>query len=139
MKFLINIVSLTADVVHTCKRVKDLFVLSSTMSYVDKMRTNDGASIWHARLRHLRIDKLKVKVLKFLVNGLPKLSTFGKGEVCERCQYGKAHRLPFDKSFSKCKAPLELIQSDLMGPCVTPSHSGFRYMSLSVDDFTTYT
>lgn len=117
------------------KRIKYLFILSS---YVDKMSANYGASIWHTRLGHLSIEKLKAMVLKILVNGLPKMTTFGSGEVCEGCQYGKEHCLPFDKSFSKCKAPLKLIHSDLMGPCVTPSYSGSRYM-LFVDDFTRYT
>lgn len=46
------------------------------------MGKNDGASIWHARLGNLSVDKLKVMVLKNLVNGLPKLNTFGNGEVC---------------------------------------------------------
>jgi hypothetical protein len=100
VKFLQNIIILDADVVHTGKRIKDLLVLESTVSYVDKMSTNDGASIWHARLGHLSMDKLKTMVLKNLVKRLPMLTTFGSDEVCEGCQYGKAHRLPFDKSFS---------------------------------------
>ncbi|XP_077212790.1 uncharacterized protein LOC143847886 [Tasmannia lanceolata] len=45
VKFLRNISSLKADVVYTGKRVKDLFVLSASTLYVDKMSTNDGASI----------------------------------------------------------------------------------------------
>jgi hypothetical protein len=50
VKFLQNIRILDADVVHTGKRIKDLIFLASTVSYIDKMSTNDGASIWHARL-----------------------------------------------------------------------------------------
>ena len=49
------------------------------------MSTNDGASIWHARLGHLSMDKLKAMVLKNLVQGLPMLTTFGSDEVCEGC------------------------------------------------------
>jgi hypothetical protein len=64
VKFLQNIRILDADVVHTGKRIKDLFILESTVSYVDKMSTNDGPSIWHARLGHLSMDKLKT-ILKF--------------------------------------------------------------------------
>jgi hypothetical protein len=139
VKFLQNIRILDVDVVHTGKRIKDLFVLASTVSYVDKMSTNDGASIWHARLGHLSMDKLKAMVLKNLVKGLPMLTTLGSDEVCEGCQYGKAHRLPFDKSFSRCKSPLELIHGDLMGPCTTPSYSGSLYMLVLVDDYTQFT
>jgi hypothetical protein len=103
------------------------------------MSTNDGASIWHARLGHLSMDKLKVMVLKNLVNGLPMLTTFGRNEVCEGCQYGKARRIPFDKSLSRCKSPLELIHGDLIGPCTTPSYSGSLYMLVLVDDYTRFT
>ncbi|XP_077251790.1 uncharacterized protein LOC143891015 [Tasmannia lanceolata] len=121
-----KLLRLKADVVYTGKRVKDLFVLSASTLYVDKMSTNDGASIWYARLGHISMDKLKVMVNKNLVNGLPNLNSFGGGKVCESCQYSKAHCLPFDKSLSRCKAPLELIHSDVMGPYRAPSFFGFR-------------
>jgi hypothetical protein len=103
------------------------------------MSSNDGASIWHARLGHLSMDKLKAMVLKNLVKGLPMLTIFGSDEVCEGCQYGKAHCLPFDKSFSRCKLPLELIHGDLMGPCTIPSYPGSLYMLVLVDDYTRFT
>jgi hypothetical protein len=81
------------------------------------------------------MDKLKAMVLKNLVKGLPMLTTFSSDEVCDGHQYGKAHHLPFDKSFSWCKSPLELIHGDLMGPCTTPSHLGFLYMHILIDDY----
>jgi hypothetical protein len=49
VKYLQNIRILDANVVHTGKRIKDLFVLASIVSYVDKISTDDGASISHAR------------------------------------------------------------------------------------------
>jgi hypothetical protein len=36
VKFLQNIRIIDADVVHTSKRIKDLFVLVSAVSYIDK-------------------------------------------------------------------------------------------------------
>jgi hypothetical protein len=75
-------------------------------------------------------------VSKNLVNGLPALSFSSGDEVCEGCQYGKEDRRPFEKSLSRCKAPLELLHGDLMGPTQTPSYSGARYMLVLVDDFT---
>jgi len=100
VKLLWNIKELKADVVHTGKRVKNLFVLSASDSYIEKMSNNDNSHLWHVRLGHLNMDKLKVTVKLKLVNGLPNLSSFGGGEVCEGCQFGKAHRLSFDKSTS---------------------------------------
>lgn len=85
------------------------------------------------------MEKLKVMVKLNLVKGLPSLSNFGGGEICEGCRYGKAHRLSFDRSLSRCNAPLELIHSDLMGPTRTPSFSGYSYMLIFIDDFTRFT
>ncbi|KAG7551025.1 Zinc finger CCHC-type [Arabidopsis thaliana x Arabidopsis arenosa] len=139
VKFLKNIQELKADVVHTGARVKDLYVLSASNSYVEKMSTNDNVFIWHARLGHINMTKLKVMVNKDLVNGLPKLKIQDEGTICEGCQYGKSHRLPFDYSTSRSSFPLERVHSDLMGPTRTPSYSGYHYMLLFVDDFSRYT
>ena len=85
------------------------------------------------------MDKLKVMVKLKLVNDLPHLSSFGEGEVCEGCQFGKTYRLPFDKSTSRCTAPLKLIYSDLMGPTRTPTFSGYSYMFIFIDDYSRFT
>ena len=100
------------------------------------MSTNDGASIWHARLGLLRRIKLKDVVLQNLVKGLPMFTTFGSDEVCDVVNM---EGIPFDKSFSQCKSPLELIYGDLMGPCTTPSYSGSFYMLVLIDDYTRFT
>lgn len=57
VKFLRNIKELKADVLHTGKRIDDLFVLSASSSYVNKMSTNENISLWHARLGHLNTNK----------------------------------------------------------------------------------
>lgn len=82
--------------------------------------------------------KLKVMAKFKLVKGLPNLSNFN-GVLCEGCQYGKAHRLPFDRSLSRCKVPLELIHSEFMGPTRTLSFSGYVYMLVFIDDFSRFT
>ena len=60
VKFLWNIKELKADVIHTSKRVKNLFVLLASDSYIEKMSNNDNSHLWHAILGHLNLDKLKV-------------------------------------------------------------------------------
>ncbi|KAL8094980.1 hypothetical protein AgCh_036473 [Apium graveolens] len=140
VKFLQNLKELQADVIHTGKYVNALYVLSASTSYVEKLSNCENASLWYERLGHINMNKLKVMVEKKLVDGLPNLKAFGKGEICEGCQYGKAHRLPFEKkSVSRCKTPLERVHSDLFGPTRTSSYSDFRYMLLFVDDYTRFT
>ena len=60
-------------------------------------------------------------------------------DVGERYQYVKAHRLPFDKSLSRCQAQLECICTDLMGHCTTTSNFVSRSVLLFVDEFSRYT
>ncbi|KAI9161113.1 hypothetical protein LWI28_014512 [Acer negundo] len=141
VKFLRNLKKVEADVVHSGKRVKDLFVLFASNSYVQKMSSNDNTSVWHARLGHLHMNKLKVMVQKSLVKDFLNLKFFDNGGVCEGCQYGKAHRFPFDRSSSKSKAPLERIHSELYRRIRIASYYGFHYMlsqrirrKLSCDD-----
>lgn len=43
VKFLRNIKELKADIIHTGKRVNDLYVLSTSNSYIEKMSRNDTA------------------------------------------------------------------------------------------------
>jgi len=85
VKFLRNIKVLKADIVHSSKRVNDLYVLSASNSYIEKMSSNDNTHIWHTRLGHLSMDKLKAMVKLNLVKGLPNLRNFDGGEVCEGC------------------------------------------------------
>ncbi|KAG6478904.1 hypothetical protein ZIOFF_062351 [Zingiber officinale] len=114
VKFLRNVKEIKTDVVHTSTRVNDLFVLSASNSYIEKMSSNDNSSLWHARLGHLNMTKLKVMIQRKLIDGLPDLSKVEDGKICEGCQFGKAHRLPFESSNSRCTVLLERIHSDLM-------------------------
>lgn len=139
VKFLRNVKEIKADVIHTGTRVNDLFVLSASNSYIEKMSSNNTTSLWHARLGHLCMAKLKVMAQKKLVDVLPEVLKLEDQGVCQGCQFGKAHRLPFDNSSSRCKTPLERIHSDLMGPTRTASYSGYTYMLLFVDDYTRFT
>ncbi|KAG6470018.1 hypothetical protein ZIOFF_070958 [Zingiber officinale] len=71
--------------------------------------------------------------------GLPDSMKIDNEGVCEGCQFGKSHRLPFENSISRCTTPLEQIHSDLMGPTKTTSYSEGNYMLLFVDDYSWFT
>lgn len=85
VKFLHNHTSTKVDIIHIGNRVKDLFVLSTSKSYVKKMHTNDSSLTWHSRLGHLSMDTLKFMVMKNLVNGLQKSISFSSNHVYEGC------------------------------------------------------
>ncbi|KAL4279785.1 hypothetical protein GQ457_03G014780 [Hibiscus cannabinus] len=108
-------------------------------AYVKKTSQTESATIWHARLGHLGYQLLQKISSKMLVDGMPSLRNVREDIICQGCQFGKSHRLPFMKSSNRKTSILELIHTDLMGPTKTPSFSGYRYAMVLVDDFSRYT
>src|SRR5580700_10900100 len=49
---------------------------------------------------------------------------------------GKMHANPFPTSNNRAKKPLELVHSDVSGPTPVPSHQGYKYWILFLDDAT---
>ncbi|KAK8954718.1 hypothetical protein KSP39_PZI002864 [Platanthera zijinensis] len=113
--------------------------LVETSTSSDRINVIDSAAIWHERLGHVRMDKLKAMTVRSLVGGLPNLLSFKDGHSCTECQLGEADRFKVDKAQTSCKRPLEIIHGRLLGPTVTASLGGSRYMLLLVDDYTRYT
>jgi hypothetical protein len=48
--------------------------------------------------------------------------------VCAGCQFGKAHKLPYQQSQYRAKEPLELVHSDVFGPVRKTSISDAKSM-----------
>ncbi|KAK3119631.1 hypothetical protein QOZ80_9AG0673040 [Eleusine coracana subsp. coracana] len=118
------------------KRRQSVYVLSVQEAYVDKTRKNETGDLWHARLGHVNYNKLKEMMRKQVLKGLPQVD-IRTDMVCEGCQYGKAHQLPYKESEHQSKTPLELIHSDVFGPIKQKSLGGMRYMVTFIDDFST--
>lgn len=117
--------------------MKSVYVMSAEFAYVDKTRKNEIADLWHMRLGHVSYHKLSMMMMKSMLKGLPNLD-LRTDIVCARCQYGKAHQLPYEESKFKAKESLELIYSDVFGPVKQPSISEMRYMVRFIDNFSKY-
>lgn len=113
------------------------FVMAVGEAYVKKTSLVDSVTIWHARLGHLGYQLLRQICSKKLVDGLPALQNIHKDVICQGCQFGKSHRLPFQRSTNCRSTMFELVHTDLMGPTKT-SYSGFQYAMVLVDDFSRY-
>ena len=69
------------------------------------------------------------------VLGLPEIQTQQLG-VCDTCQVGKQHRIPFTNGDSwRASQVLQLLHVDICGPMATPSVLGYKYFLLFVYDF----
>lgn len=94
-----------------------------------------ACSNWPSRLSNVEPNFLKEDG-RWFAN--PQRLTWGGG--CQSCQYGKLHHLPFKSSSNRKLDLFELIHTYLMGPMTrTPSCSGFHYVMVLVDDYSSFT
>jgi hypothetical protein len=90
---------------------------------------------WHSRLGH-PASPIVEKVISLFT--LPHCKELNKQSVCDAYQKAKSHRLPYPKSSSILKHPLELIFSDVWGPAPM-SVGGKKYYVSFVDDYSKFT
>jgi hypothetical protein len=91
--------------------------------------------MWHARLGHPSSSIVRFVLSK---NSLPFLSDDSLDHVCDACQQAKSHQLPYTRSSSVSKAPLELIFSDIWGLGYVSIGNNKYYVSF-IDDFGKFT
>ena len=92
--------------------------------------------IWHERLGHVNFKTIKDMVQKGDIHGITLEDV--KPYICDGCQYGKQHKLPFHKIEPRNTKPGELIHTDLCRPMSVPSVRGCLYFVLFKDDATNF-
>jgi hypothetical protein len=97
--------------------------------------TKCSTSQWHDRLGH---PSLPIVHQIFRKDKLPFISDSNKQTVCDVCQQGKSHQLPYHKSFSVLNNPLDLVFSNVWGPAPTSVGRNNYYVSF-IDDFSKFT
>ncbi|KAJ0576790.1 putative RNA-directed DNA polymerase [Helianthus annuus] len=88
---------------------------------------------WHNRFGHLHLAGLKQLRDRGMVHGLPRVN---QHVTCESCIACKHARLPFKGTFTRAKAKLEIVHTDLCGPMQVPSLGNSFYYLLFIDDLT---
>ena len=84
--------------------------------FAKSLKADTDTELWHKRICHINLNKLKAMQSKGVVIGLP---TFKEKEiegVCEACQFGKQHQHPFPKERNVSKGLLDVVHSDVWGP-----------------------
>jgi histone deacetylase 1/2 len=97
--------------------------------------TKIPASQWHSRLGHPSLPIVQQILSK---NKFPFISDSNKSSICDACQQGKSHQLPYPKSSSVSNKPLDLVFSDVWGPAPTSVGRNNYYVSF-IDDFSKFT
>jgi histone deacetylase 1/2 len=92
--------------------------------------------LWHSRLGHPAFP-----VVQHVLHSHDLPSTIESNKhkaVCDACQQGKSHQLPFSLSTRVTKHPLEIIYSDVWGPAQV-SVSGHHFYVSFVDAYSRFT
>ncbi|CAI7809002.1 unnamed protein product [Closterium sp. NIES-53] len=98
--------------------------------------------LWHHRLGHPSLPRLRGMHSRLLVSGLPRsLPPLlpSPAPPCLPCVEGRQHAAPHSSSFPPTTAPLQTLHMDVWGPARVSGQSRERYFLLVVDDYTRYT
>ncbi|CAI7785641.1 unnamed protein product [Closterium sp. NIES-54] len=98
--------------------------------------------LWHHRLGHPSLPRLRGMASCALVSGLPKsLRPLppGPAPTCVPCVEGRQCAAPHSSSFPPTEAPLQTLHMDVWGPARVRGQGHERYFLLVVDDYSRYT
>ncbi|CAI7782706.1 unnamed protein product [Closterium sp. NIES-53] len=100
------------------------------------------ALLWHHRLGHPSLPRLRGMHSCLLVSGLPRyLPPLPPlpAPPCLPCVEGRQRATPHSSSFPPKIAPLQTLHMDVWGPARVSGHGCERYFLLVVNDYTRYT
>ncbi|CAI7751977.1 unnamed protein product [Closterium sp. NIES-54] len=98
--------------------------------------------LWHHRLRHPSLPRLRGVASRTLVSGLPRsLPPLppGPAPTCLPCVEGRQRAAPHSSTFPTTEAPLQTLHMDVWGPARVRGQGHERYFLLVVDDCSRYT
>ncbi|CAI7785558.1 unnamed protein product [Closterium sp. NIES-54] len=98
--------------------------------------------LWHHRLGHPSLPRLRGMASRALVSGLPRSLTPlppGPAPTCVPCVEGWQRAAPHSSSFPLAEAPLQTLHMDVWGPARVRGQGHERYFLLVVDDYSRYT
>ncbi|CAI7773556.1 unnamed protein product, partial [Closterium sp. NIES-54] len=98
--------------------------------------------LWHHRLGHPSLPRLRGMASRVLVSGLPRsLPPLppGPAPTCVPCVEGRQRTAPHSSEFPPTEAPLQTLHMDVWGPARVRGQGHERYFLLVVDDYSRYT
>jgi hypothetical protein len=108
--------------------------MASTSSKHVLSSSKNSTTRWHARLGHPSSSTVRLVLSK---NNLPCSSELSHEPVCDACQQAKSHQLPYPRSSSVSKSPLEFVFYDVWGSACDSIERNKYYVSF-IDDFSKF-
>ncbi|CAI7785791.1 unnamed protein product [Closterium sp. NIES-54] len=105
-------------------------------------RLTHDTLLWHHRLGHPSLSRLRSMHSRFLVAGLPRSLPAlppSPAPPCIPCVEGRQCTAPHSSSFPPIEAPLQTLHLDVWGPARVRGQGHERYFLLVVDYYTRYT
>ncbi|CAI7864188.1 unnamed protein product [Closterium sp. NIES-54] len=105
-------------------------------------RLSHETLLWHHRLGHPSLLRLRGMASRLLVSGLPRSLPplpQGPGPTCVPCVEGRLRAAPHSSQFPPTEAPLQTLHMDVWGPARVRGLGHERYFLLVVDDYSRYT
>ncbi|CAI7779057.1 unnamed protein product, partial [Closterium sp. NIES-54] len=94
--------------------------------------------LWHHRLGHPSLPRLRGMASRVLVSGLPRSLPplpSGPTPTCVPCIEGRQRAAPHSSTFPPTEAPLQTLHMDVWGPARVRGQGHERYFLLVVDDY----
>ncbi|CAI7852809.1 unnamed protein product, partial [Closterium sp. NIES-53] len=123
----------------TCRPGSSLYTLSTESPSVP---ASGQTRLWHHRLGHPSLPRLRGMASRVLVSGLPRsLPPLppGPAPTCVPCFEGGQRAAPHSSEFPPTEAPLQTLHMDMWGPARVRGQGHERYFLLVVDDYSHYT
>ncbi|CAI7795248.1 unnamed protein product, partial [Closterium sp. NIES-53] len=105
-------------------------------------RLSHQTLLWHHRLGHPSLPRLRGMASHVLVSGLPwSLPPLppGPAPTCVPCVEGRQRAAPHSSEFPPTEAPLQTLHMDVWGPARVRGQGHEHYFLLMVDDYSRYT
>jgi transposase InsO family protein len=99
-----------------------------------KMNNDNSTYLWHCRLGHIGVKRMK----KLHSDGLFQSLDFESFDTCEPCLMGKMTKTPFSGTMERASDLLEIIHTDVCGPMSISTRGGYRYFLTFTDDLSRY-
>ncbi|CAI5944613.1 unnamed protein product [Closterium sp. NIES-65] len=98
--------------------------------------------LWHHRLGHSSVQRLRAMHKRYLVSGLPRVLPHlpaSPAPPCLPCVEGRQRAAPHSSSFPPTTAPLQTLHMDVWGPARICGQGQERYFLIVIDDYSRYT
>ncbi|CAI7876556.1 unnamed protein product [Closterium sp. NIES-54] len=98
--------------------------------------------LWHHRLGHPSVQRLRAMHSRYLVSGLPRVLPPlppSPAPPCLPCVEGRQRAAPHSSSFPPTTAPLQTLHMDVWGPARVCGQGQERYFLRVVDEYSRYT